>query len=162
MMISGIETYVAMNSDMWNIVPPDEVGSSDDFLIDRGGPLPGTPPGIPFLVTLKSVGITKPSMSAVNLLTTDMEELRKEIRQLRDVISDLVSRASSAEVVLRNVSDEQALLEISAVLQSGESLYPSDLSHLLRLEYDQVMRTLETLRATGRAVALDTPDEPLT
>jgi DNA-binding MarR family transcriptional regulator len=77
------------------------------------------------------------------------------MQELRSVIARLSAPAQEPQEAARNVSDEQAEREIAAVLQSGEPLYPSDLSDLLHLTYDQVTRVLNNLQARGEA-------EPLT
>ena len=90
---------------------------------------------------------TAPQVSPV---TVEFSELREEIRTLTTAVRALeetIAGRNASEA--RDVSDEEAKSEVSALLMAREELYPSDIASELELPYDQVSRILDQLEADG-------------
>ena len=88
----------------------------------------------------------EPASSAFDDLTGALRELTNEVRSLRDEI-----KAGRPPVVTyREVSKEQAINEIAALLKAESELYPSDISDRLSIDYFAVLDALEVLRLQGK------------
>ena len=89
-------------------------------------------------------------------LAVELAELKNEVRSLTAAIQRLTQELSERhdDTQVRDVADDVAKAEVSALLQDVEGMFPSEIAEELKLSHEQVSAILETLTAEGLA-ALD-------
>jgi hypothetical protein len=90
--------------------------------------------------------------ASVRELHEAVNSLKHEMTALREQLESVVALAGQRP---SEVSDDDAKREIKEYFESldGETLYPSEISESLNLDYDQVVRTLRDLVEDGEIAA---------
>ena len=87
-------------------------------------------------------------------ILSEVAELRERVTFLESEIARLEQLYAPEVIELREIGREQAKAEIVALFATGETLYYSDISDRLSLDYELVVEICRELEAEG-AIGVD-------
>jgi hypothetical protein len=98
-----------------------------------------------------STGIEYQTRNAISELSMNIAALRSDIQELSRVIKSAFPASSEEVLLIREISREDAVSEISDFLRrSASEVYPSDISDALRIDYNLVMDVVKELHSKGK------------
>lgn len=91
-------------------------------------------------------------IDVVNLLLRQNQDDRNRITTLEREVAELRNAVGLASPEVREISRAQAIKEIKSYFEQhdGETLFPSDLSEALDLDYDLVVELIDKLETKGQ------------